>query len=337
VNQVLIRAPNWLGDVVMSLAFFRKIGAVFPTARIEVIISEAFAPLLDGIPNIVKIHSFGKNQLKSLRGMIRFCNGLKVVSNGYDLFVSLPDSFSSALMGRLLSCKERIGYRADIRSILLTDIINKPKGLHRVEEYCWLLSGFCKDPLKSLDTTYQPNPSEIISLKKTIEKSVSHIVLHMNSEAESRQIPLEKAVRLAHGIIERHKTVLYLTGTAQDNEYNEAFHTRLGLPANVVNLSGRTKVAELARLFKTVDLVISADTGPAHLANSVGAELVVLWGPGDDTNTSPFEKAKLHIMKSEPLACRPCVSNTCSQKSKQCILDISDSAVLRVVERILAG
>jgi heptosyltransferase II len=337
VKQILVRAPNWLGDVVMSLAFFKKTAATFPMANIEVVVKEAFAPLLEGLPSVTAVHRFKQHQLSTLSGLIRFCNGLKADHRTYDLYVSLPDSFSSALMGRLLGCKVRIGYRADLRSLLLTRAIKKPQRLHRVEEYCWLIKEFNAVSCDALDLRLPVEKGRPDYFTKIGTKNHAHVVLHMNSEAASRRIPLNKAVSLARGILERHQVCLYLTGTAQDNDYNRSLKAQLGSPETVNNLSGRTNVMELARLFTAVDLVISADTGPAHLANSIGAPLVVLWGPGDETNTSPYRKKRLHLIKSDPLPCQPCLSNRCALQTQQCLADIHIDKVLRVVARLLTN
>ncbi|MEJ2642410.1 MAG: glycosyltransferase family 9 protein, partial [Desulfosarcinaceae bacterium] len=239
----------------MSLAFFRKTAATFPMANIEVIVKEAFAPLLEGMPSVTAIHRFEQHQLKRLSGLIRFCKGLKTDGRPYDLYLSLPDSFSSALIGRLTRCKARIGYRADLRSMLLTRAIRKPRHRHRVEEYCWLLKDFNPTPCVAPDVRLPVENGRLGHFTKIRRKNHAHVVLHMNSEADSRRIPLEKAVDLARAILERHRVRLFLTGTDQDNDYNHALTVQLGAPETVINLSGRTGVMDLARLFTAVDLV----------------------------------------------------------------------------------
>ena len=58
-------------------------------------------------------------------------------------------------------------------------------------------------------------------------------------------------------------------------------------------------------------MILSTDSGPAHLANAIGLPVVVLFGAGNEFNTAPFNKQKRMIIRYGQLNCEPCVKNTC--------------------------
>ena len=131
--KILIRLPNWLGDVVMSTAFVNAARQLYPGAQIDVIIKKE----LDGIallmPGLNKVHLFSKQEYKGLRGVYSF--GKSLLTEHYDLFFCLPDSLSSAVMGWATGAKKRIGFGKQGRFFLMTNSYKKPQQLHRTDEY----------------------------------------------------------------------------------------------------------------------------------------------------------------------------------------------------------
>src|SRR5262249_3696049 len=142
-------------------------------------------PLVDFIPQINKRYIFSKEEWKGLRGAWRFGRKIKK-ENEYDLFFCLPDSFSSAFMARAAGAKKRIGFKKELRSVFLTRSFKKPRLLHRVDEYVSLLSQF----------TNKKIASPAIHLRNDEHKIPNRITINFNSEAESRRMPVIKAVSI---------------------------------------------------------------------------------------------------------------------------------------------
>ena len=92
--KILLRLPNWLGDVVMSTAFVNAARQVYPGAEIDVIIKKELGGIAALIPGISKIHLFSKQDYKGLGGVYRFGKSLR--AEKYDLFFNLPFSLSSS-------------------------------------------------------------------------------------------------------------------------------------------------------------------------------------------------------------------------------------------------
>jgi ADP-heptose:LPS heptosyltransferase len=88
--KILVRLPNWLGDIVMSSAFIRQLTKTIPGCIIDVIIKEEFFSLTGCISGIRHVYSFSKKNFKVISGSAKF--GLNILKNeSYYIFFTLPD------------------------------------------------------------------------------------------------------------------------------------------------------------------------------------------------------------------------------------------------------
>src|SRR5205085_2756012 len=136
--KILVRLPNWLGDMVMSVGALHQLPQFFPGASISVIVKQGLQDLLPFFPETSHQFVFSKDNYPGVKGLWRFGRMIQRADQ-FDLFISFPDSFSSALMGLATGAAKRIGYRKEGREVALTNAYTKPKGLHRVEEYIRLV------------------------------------------------------------------------------------------------------------------------------------------------------------------------------------------------------
>jgi heptosyltransferase II len=333
--KVLIRLPNWLGDLVMSSAFIRQLQIIKPECVIDVIVKEELVDAAKYINGIRNIYPFSRKRNHGLSGAIRFAREI-VKEKPYDYFFSLPDSFSSAFIGYLCSCKVRVGYSSQMRSLLLTHPFKKPSGIHRVDEYVNLLNL----TFKPADHKPRVELSESISDHNTEcnEKSKGFkILLNVNSEAASRKIPEKTATSLCRELGRRDGNTIIMTGTNRDSLYVKKIIEGAGVMTSIVDLSGKTTLRELIELCKSVDLVITSDSGIAHLANSFEKNVVVLFGAGNELNTAPYNSKGLTIIRAQNVPCAPCVSNMCKYKNVKCMTEISIQNVFDVAMKLLDG
>ncbi len=327
-KNILVRAPNWLGDLVMSLGFFYKLRHAFPDATIEVIAKAEIADLLELVPQLSRVHPFSKKTYRGLAGLYRFASRFAEV----DLYFSLPDSFSSAAMGFFARAKRRIGFRGDWRNLLLTDALHKPKHLHRSEEYALLLSTFLAEPTTALSVQLTPPPDTLL----TAFASHPKIVLNLNSESPSKVVPLRKGVEIAEGLLRCvPDAMLVLTGSPKERRYAETFTAMLSEPKRVINLAGQTTVKMLAGVLAAVHVVISTDSGTAHLANAVGTPTLVLYGAGDERNTSPYHRENSFGFRVQGLDCAPCISTTCKFGEPKCLAQMQSAEIVQTAVSLL--
>lgn len=299
--KILIRLPNWLGDVVMSTAFIAAVKQLYPNAQVDVIIKKDLRGIAALIPGLTQIHPFSKQEYPGLGGAYRFGKNLR--SERYDLFFTLPDSISSAMMCRATAAKKRVGFGKEGGFFLLTKVCKKPANVHRVEEYLALLEQFTGNKVT--------NPQVKLNAEVTNPNS-KRVLINLNSEADSRRMPVDKGISLINKLTNAFPDVTFaFIGSPKDAEYVEQFVKDAEKPNQLEDYAGKTDLAGLAVLMAGSKVLLTTDSGPAHLANSVGTPTIVLFGAGNEDNTSPYNKGNLTVIRAGKLECEPCVRNTC--------------------------
>ena len=139
VNRILIIAPSWLGDAVMSHSLIRHLSREYQAASIDVFASKALQPIYKQMPETNEIinNPFGHGQLR-LRDRWRTAQTIK--SNQYDVVYILPNSIKSALVPFLSGIPHRVGYTGESRFGLLNhrQTLNKIQHPLLVDQYLQL-------------------------------------------------------------------------------------------------------------------------------------------------------------------------------------------------------
>lgn len=319
--KILVRLPNWLGDMIMSVAFIRQLEKVYPGAEISIIVKEGLQPLLHWFPKIKHQFVFSKKRYKGLRGAYRFG---KFISSKeiFDLFFCLPDSFSAAVMGFATGAKSRIGYRNEFRNNLLTKSFSKRKSIHRVETYTDLLEFF------------SGKKTEIFSVQLENKGTINNeVVININSEASSRRLPLEKAISLINKIRAQINNEILLTGSPAEKHFVDSVFNALNNKSGIQNIAGKTGINELAEIISHAKLVLSTDSGIAHLGNAFGVYTIVLFGAGNENKTAPHNKEKCTVIRLGELSCEPCENNICKRfGTPKCLTLLDDQ---RITDEVL--
>jgi heptosyltransferase-2/heptosyltransferase-3 len=130
------------------------------------------------------------------------------------------------------------------------------------------------------------------------------VAVHPGAGAPLKSWPTERWAGVIRELRARESATVVLTGGPTERELAERIAARLD-PAPL-NLAGETGLGQLAALFATSDLVIGGDSGPLHLAATVGAPTLRLYGPTDLREFGPWPPADTHVALAAGLACQPC-------------------------------
>jgi len=320
--NILVRTPNWLGDFVMSLPFFEALKSHYPDSNVDIIVKKELRDLAAYVKGSREIITFSQGEL-GLLGSAAFGKGIGR-SNRYDLFFSLPDSFSSALMGFFSRSKIRVGYKSECRGFLLTHAYRRDKNQHRVKGYLGLLENYTGKTFSHPKISISSKPETKFSVPKG-----RNVVLNINSEAPSRKMPIPIAERIIRKIEGKHKFNIILTGAKRDEPYVSQVMELLTEKENVTNLAGKTTLAGLVDVIRQAEFVITTDSGMAHLSNAVGIKTIVLFGAGDERITGPYNSANLKIVRKDGVPCAPCVSNTCKIGTPICMTEMDPVSILK--------
>jgi lipopolysaccharide heptosyltransferase II len=332
-KRILIFNVNWLGDVLFSTAAIRYIRRNFPGSYIACIVPSRCYQILKDNPHLDEIIIFDeKDRHKGIMPKLDFVRLLR--SKNFNTAFLLHRSFSRALICRLARIPERVGYYTRKRAFLLTKkIIPPPKDtLHRIDYYLRLIE---KAGLRVEDRYteffFRQEDEETVSefLKKNSIGATDFLV-GMNPAGNwlpKRWIP-EYWARLADKLIAELGAKVVITGSNADSALVKKIQGFM--QAKAVIACGLFNLKQLGALCKKLDIFISADTGPLHIANAVGAKkIIALFGPTDPAITGPYPLKNATILRKDTGCKIPCYVVDC--KDRRCMAAITPEDVFREV------
>lgn len=341
--KLLIRVPNHLGDCIMALPMVNEAREAHPGSSVTVLVAAGLSEIyahnssVDTVLTIPQEHVHGWLSVFKIRDLI--------APEHFDVGYVLPPSFGAASGFKLGGVKERIGYIADGRRMLLSKPLPLPTPLnsvHRAETYFNLLrrgSGIDMEfvrPKLFLNEDDMTAAEELLG-RHDVSPQTSYVTIAFRAVAESRRWGVDKYTELVKRILSRHQLRVVLVGGPDDRREGQQIVATTG-GKEVVNLAGMATLRQSATVISRSRLFVGNDSGPAHLAAAVGVPIVVLSGADDPAETSPMSPRK-SLMRREGLDCLGCVKNKCPLKGDehiQCMTGVSVDMVMSEVDRRLS-
>jgi heptosyltransferase II len=313
-KNIIVRMPNWLGDLVMATPVLADLKNYWPDAQITAMCQSPIAPLLLNDPNVDILYSYRRPN-----GWIHRSQHVEIIEHlrqgEYDLGILLTNSFSSAWWFWRGHVQRRIGYACNGRSLLLSEAVPFPetrKTQHLVNTYKMLLNPL-GIPLSNTSPMLYVDREELeiahTLLHKSGVKDGQHTIVGINPGAAygSAKCWLPDRFRsVTQRLLEDPNTFVIYFG---DNNGASLVHEICqGMPERVINLAGKTTLRELVALIKICTVLLTNDSGPMHIAAALGTPLVALFGSTSDVQTGPYGSGKVIHKHVE---CSPCYNRTC--------------------------
>jgi lipopolysaccharide heptosyltransferase II len=334
-KRILIFNVNWLGDVLFSTATIRNIRRNFPGSFIACIIPSRCYPILKGNPHLNEIIIFDeKERHKGILAKLRFIQFLK--SKRFDIVFLLHRSFSRALICFLAAIPQRFGYYTKKRGYLLTKKITSPSinTLHRIDYYLNIIE---KAGLRLEDRFSEffigeqdPKFVEDFLNKNLIDKNDFLVGINPGGNWLPKRWPKEYWGRLSDTLINKFGAKLIITGSAYDIMLAKEIQSLM--KEKPIITCGLFSLKQLGALCKRLDLFITADTGPLHIANTLGAKrIIALFGPTSTYITGPYPLKSVVILQKD-VGCKiPCYVVDC--RDNRCMKAITPEEVLAQVKK----
>ncbi|MDD5155234.1 MAG: lipopolysaccharide heptosyltransferase II [Candidatus Omnitrophica bacterium] len=332
-KRILVFNVNWLGDVLFSTAAIRNIRLNYPSSYIACIVPSRCYQVLKDNPHLDEILIFDeKDRHKGFMPKLDFVRTLR--NKHFDVAYLMHRSFSRALICRLARIPERIGYYTKKRAFLLTKGIMPPAkdSLHRIDHYLSIIE---KAGLRVEDRYteffFRHEDEEVVEefLKRNSARQDDFLVAinPAGNWLPKRWFP-EYWAELADKLIVELGAKVIITGSSADlvlvNKIQRLMRQKLIVACGLFNLK------QLGALCKRVDVFISADTGPLHIANAVVArKIIALFGPTDPAVTGPYPLRNTTILRKD-VGCKiPCYVVNC--KDRRCMAAIKPADVFAEV------
>ena len=336
IKRILVIKLRALGDVIMATPVLRNLRLAFPGAEIDFLTEPASAPIIGGHPTVHDVLVLDRNRLGQLSFWQRLAAQRDFVrtlrQRNYDLVLDLFGNPRSAILTRLSGAPMRVGYRFRVRQLAYNHIV-EPRGdrVHEVE--------FNLDALRALGIPILTKALEIASDSNAaaeIERywldqnlHLSDIVIGLNPSGGwyTKRWPLHSFAELGDRLqTELSAKVLLLWGPGELE--NAQAIARLMHTKPIV--APPTDLPQLAALLARLDLLISNDSGPLHLAAAMSTPVIGIFGPTKPELQGPWGEGHEVVLKTG-LPCLGCNGVTCRIKTHDCMQTLSVAEVYQAV------
>lgn len=326
-TKVLVVDFALLGDLVLGLRALKVLRQEQPGAQTFWVVNGAYTELLSGQTGVAGVLGLPKYQqrLKSLWLGAKFARRARPT-----LSFVMSDSYYSALMARAGGGR-RVGFATERRGWLLTDALPPQKREHLWSRRERLLQhvfpGVTTPPGPWLETP--PSWHDGLTLPQG-----EYAVVNPNASWSSKCYPLLQLAQALH-LLHTQKpalTWLVMGAAAEENRVRELISLVPWLRD-----AGRLSITQLAVLLKKARLLLTNDSGPMHLAQSVGTPVAALFGPTHPAHCGPVGAP--HEVLRVDVPCGPCYDYTCPRTETEghliCHTGVSPDEVAAACLRLL--
>ena len=334
--RILVRLPNWVGDVVMATPALAALRAAHPGAEIVAEGRPYLAGLVRGLASVNRFLP----EVRATSGRVRALRGER-----FDWAVLLPDSVRSALAPFLARVPVRAGYARDpLRRALLTRALAPPHAAGRrvpismVERYLRITRALgCADPAERR-TALAVDAAAASAVAKRLDEAglaagARALVLTPGASFGSSKLwPPAHFAAAADAIARRHGLAVVLAPGPGEEALAREIAGSMQERASVL-ADPPTSLAELVALIGSAALHLGNDTGPRHIAVALGTPTIVLIGPTDPRHTA-HQLERQRVLR-EDVACSPCGLKACPI-DRRCMTRIGPDRVVAAAAELLA-
>lgn len=337
-KRILIFNVNWLGDVIFSTAVIRNVRRNFPDSFIASVVPSRCYHILKDNPNLDEIIIFDeRDRHKSLIEKIRFIKLLK--RKKFDVVYLLHRSMTRALICFLAGIPERVGHTSKKRGFLLTKKIKPPdeNKMHRLDYYLDVIE---KAGLRIEDryTEFFVRDEDLKFAEEFLRKNnlQRQFVVALNAGGNwlPKRWPKENWALLADKLIEELDVRIVFTGGPLDTKLVKEIE---GLMRNKpVSACGLFNLKQMGAFLKKVDVFVTADSGPLHIANAVGAKkIITIFGPTDPLVTAPYPLKNIILLQKDVGCEIPCYKVECPHS--RCMKAVTPEEVFEQIMMVFRG
>ncbi len=337
VRRVLFVRLRSIGDTVLATPSLRALRRFVPEARIDILLEDWVAPLLEGSPDVDRIITVSRGSTAS-----RFRVARELRAEGYDVAFNLHGGSTAALLMRASGARQRVGFRTYAYASLHNHAAPPSSELwgrektHSAEQQLALL-GWTGVPVSDRPATRLPQTPEAREsvarrLKaEGLDEGAAFALVHPAAAFDSKTWAAENFARVVEHLAARGLKAVAVAAPGEAEVVNAVReHSSAPVVAFTdLSLPEVTALAARARLF------VGNDSGVAHVAAAVSTPQVVVFGSSNVAHWRPWTEAPAEVVREE-MPCAPCSGYTCAEFGiAECIRRVPVERVNEAINRVL--
>lgn len=335
--KILVIAPSWIGDLVMSQTLLIKLKEMYPDCIIDVLCPQWCIQVINRMPQVNKslLMPIGHGSF-DLKG--RYNLGKQLRSENYDTCYILPNSWKSALIPLFANIKNRIGWIGESRYFLLTSYRKNKKDFPKlIERYTSL--ALDKTITKGNDIGTITYPC-LEASKELTDEIIEKYKLNKNHKSlgicpgaefgKTKQWAPEYYAKYIELFLEKYpKGEIRIFGSNKDVEISNTIKSLVcdSKQSQIKILAGKTSLLDAIDIIANTNLVICNDSGLMHITAAVKTKLVAIFGSTSTLYTPPSTTNDMCLLIESDEPCHPCFKKTCKFNSLACLKKISPDYV----------
>lgn len=321
LEKILVRAPNWLGDTVMSLPYVQKLAQHPDVGRVDVAVRSALSAVYEDHADVETVWNLPNDKSMHLPDAIR--------EERYSSLIVIPKSFRTGYQAFSSGIPRRIGFATQGRGFFLTDRVPL-RGRDRSEHHARLYMRLTEQITDPAGEIPSPRLKPKQSVLKTVRNTVSDpfFTIHPGSAyGPAKRWPPERFSAFLENLLDNRPETIVALGVDEERELAEEI---LGeLPAHRIrNRVGETSLREAVAYLKLSRGTVANDSGIMHLSAALGTPTLGIFGSSDPELTRPLGAKTAFLY--ENVECSPCFEKVCplDEDRYKCLERITETAVL---------
>ena len=307
-KRILLMRIERIGDLLMTLDALADVVRAAPAAEIDLVVGSWNERLARAIPGIRRVETLDAAWLArdeqglGLRRLLARAGSWR--PRHYDLAINFEPDIRSLLIAASSGAARIAGFSSGGGGPLLDTAVPFDPGAHTSDNARRLVAAVFGPP-RSLPAPRLEIPAEARERTRELLRGFRAPLagLHVSGGREIKQWPPERFAEVASRLAHERGATIVLTGSKADRALIDLVRARLaGMP--VADVSGEIDLLTLAAVLERLDVFVTGDTGPMHLAAAVGTPVVAVFGPSDPSRYAPRGE-RHHIVRIE-LPCSPC-------------------------------
>jgi len=343
-RRILCLRIERIGDLLMTLPALAELRALAPAAEIDLVVGSWNREIAEAIPAVNRVEiadaswlARGSNGLTPLGLTVRAASWR---SRRYDLAINFEPDIRTNMAIAVAGARRTVGFASGGGGPLLDAALDYDPSVHTSDNALRLVRAALGTRAAAPGDASLAIPDDRraeAARKLAPLGSGVKVGIHVSGGRAVKQWPEDRFREVAAHLVRDRSAAIVLTGTPDDRAQIDA--VRSALPENrVLDLSTGTDLLATAAVIQQLDLFVTGDTGPMHLARAVGTPIVAVFGPSDPRRYGP-RGVRDTIVRID-LPCSPCnrirlPPARCTGHTPDCLTGIDTARVLAAIDETL--